>query len=100
MTEKENMKKVYTYEGIIEKVPDKDGAYVAFPYDVRKEFQKGRVKVHATFDGEPYDGSIVNMGVKNEDGSICYIIGIQKAIRKKIGKEPGDKIRVTITAQE
>lgn len=31
------------------------GAYVAFPYDIRVEFGKGRVKVHATFDGEPYD---------------------------------------------
>lgn len=93
-------KKVYTYEAVIEKVPDKDGAYVAFPYDLREEFQKGRVKVHATFDGEPYEGSIVNMGLKNEDGSICYIIGIQKAIRKKIGKEPGDNIKVTIEERE
>ena len=28
----------------------KGGAYVIFPYDVREEFGKGRVKVHATFD--------------------------------------------------
>jgi len=93
-------KKVYTYEAVIEKVPDKDGAYVVFPFDLREEFQKGRVKVHAAFDGEPYEGSIVNMGLKNEDGSICYIIGIQKAIRKKIGKEPGDTIQVTLSARE
>ena len=33
------------------------------------------------FDGIPYDGSIVNMGVKNPDGSVCYIIGILKSIR-------------------
>ena len=25
---------------------------------------QGRLKVHASFDGEPYDGSIVNMGMK------------------------------------
>ena len=43
------------------------------------------MKVHATFDGypshglEPYDGSIVNMGVKNADGTICYIIGIRQS---------------------
>jgi hypothetical protein len=36
------------------------------------------------------------MGVKNRDGSICYIIGIRKDIRKKIGKGAGDKIRVII----
>jgi len=32
------------------------GAYVAFPYDLRAELGKGRVKVSTTFDGEPYDG--------------------------------------------
>jgi hypothetical protein len=68
--------------------------------DVRKEFGKGRVKVHAEFDGKPYDGSIVNMGIKNEDGSICYIIGLIKDIRKKINRQAGDKIRVTIKERE
>ena len=48
------------------------------------------------FDGEPYDGSIVNMGVKNADGSVCYIIGVCKEIRVRIGKHPGDVVRVTI----
>ena len=67
-----------------------------FPRDVKSEFGKGRVKVSATFNGEPYDGSILNMGVKNADGSVCYIIGIRKDIRAKIGKQPGDTIRVTI----
>ncbi len=52
--------------------------------------------MHATFDGEPYDGSIVNMGVKHEDGSICYIIGITKAIRSAIGKQPRDTVHVTL----
>ena len=89
------MKKIYEYEAVIQSA-DKGGAYVAFPYDIREEFGKGRVKVHATFDKAPYDGSIVNMGVKNPDGSVCYIIGIRKDIRSKIGKQPGDTIRVTI----
>jgi len=78
----------------------KGGAYVAFPYDIRAEFGKGRVKVLATFDGEPYQGSIVNMGVKNDDGSVCYVIGILKDIRTKIGKQPGDIVRVTILERE
>ena len=88
--------KTYKYNAMIQPA-DKGGAYVSFPYDVRKEFGKGRVKVHATFDGEPYDGSIVNMGIKNPDGSICYIIGIRKDIRANIGKQIGDTVRVTIT---
>ena len=88
--------KVYEFEAIIHKAPDIDGAYIEFPFDVRAEFNKGRVKVRATFDGEPYEGSIVNMGVKNEDGSVCYIIGVLKDIRLKIGKQPGDSVHVTV----
>ena len=86
--------KIYEFEAVIEAVPEKGGAYVRFPYDIRKEFGKGRVKVYVTFDGEPYHGSIVNMGVKNADGSICYIIGIRKDIRNKIHKQPNDKVWV------
>lgn len=56
--------KLYQYKTHIHLVPDKGGAYVEFPYDIRTEFGKGRVKVHVTFDGIPYDGSIVNMGIK------------------------------------
>ena len=89
--------KVYEYEAVIVSSSiGKGGALVPFPYDVRAEFGKGRAKVHATFDGEPYDGSVVNMGVKNADGSVCYVIGILKDIRAKIGKQPGDTVYVTI----
>ena len=88
--------KVYEYESLIYNADGAGGAYVIFPYDIRAEFGRGRVKVHAAFDGEPYDGSIVNMGVKNEDGSVCYIIGIRKDIRFRIGKQPGDSVFVTI----
>ena len=89
--------KTYEFDAVIlSSESGKGGAYVHFPYDVRKEFGKGRVKVHATFDGEPYDGSIVNMGVKNPDGSICYVLGILKDIRAKIGKQPGDSVFVTV----
>ena len=92
--------KIYEYDSLIYEADQKGGAYVIFPYDIRKEFGKGRVKVHAAFDGDPYDGSIVNMGVKNEDGSICYLIGIRKDIRSKIGKQPGDRVRVTVRERE
>jgi len=92
--------KVYEFEATIKKVPDQDGAYIAVPFNIKEEFGKGRLPVHATFDGEAYDGSIVNMGVKNPDGSICYIIGIRKDIRAKIGKQPGDVVKVTIKERE
>ena len=86
----------FSYDAAIQAVPEKGGAYVAFPYDIRALFGKGRLKVHATFDGVPYDGSVVNMGVKNDDGTICYIIGIRTDMRKAIGKEPGDTVHVEI----
>lgn len=91
---------LYSFQAVIEPVPEKGGAYVRFPYDIKKEFGRGRVKAAVTFDGEPYEGSIVNMGVKHEDGSICYIIGIRKDIRERIGKQPGDMVAVTVRALE
>ena len=91
---------MYEFEAIIQKVEAQDATYIAVPFDIKQVYDKGRLKVHATFDGEPYDGSIVNMGVKNPDGSICYIIGIRKDIRAKIGKQAGDMIKVTIEERD
>ena len=82
--------KIYEFDAVIQKVPDIDGAYIAFWYDVRAEFGKGRVKVHATVDGEPYDGSLVRMETPG------HIIGLQKDIRARIGRQPGDTVHVTI----
>lgn len=92
--------RVYEYESLIFEEGKTGGAYVIFPYDIRKEFGRGRVKVHVTFDGELYDGSIVNMGVKNADGSVCYIIGMRKDIRSRIGKQTGDKVSLTVRERE
>lgn len=82
--------KIYEFDAIILKVPDIDGAYIEFPYDVRMEFGRGRVKVHAEFDGEPYDGSLVRMGTPG------HILGVRKDIRAKIGKQPGDRVHVRL----
>ena len=88
--------KRYEYDAILHETVDNGGSYVVFPFDIRQEFGKGRVKVHATFDGIPYDGSIVNMGVKDENGDICYVIGVLKSIRKELGKSDGDTVDVRI----
>ena len=87
----------FVFDAVLQAVPDKGGAYVVFPWNIREKFGKGRVKVHAEFDGIPYDVSIVNMGVKDEAGEICYIIGVLKAIRQAIGKQPGDTVRVAVS---
>ena len=93
-------KKSYEYDAVLHEMEDNGGAYVAFPWDIRREFGRGRVRVHAQFDGIPYDGSIVNMGVKNPDGSICYIIGVLKAIRTKLNKHDGDTVHGVINERE
>ena len=90
----------YEYDTELHELPDNGGAYVAFPWDIRAVFGKGRVKVHAEFDGIPYDGSIVNMGLKNPDGSVCYVIGVLKAIRTALRKSEGDTIHVVIVERE
>ena len=86
--------KIYEFEAEIKKVPDIDGAYVEIPFDVKGEIGKGRVKVHATFDGAEYDGSLVKMKTP------CHILGLRKDIRAAIGKQPGDKVRVTVKERE
>ena len=90
------MSNKYEYDEIIHETPDNGGAYVIFPWDVREVFGKGRIKVHAEFDGIPYDGSIVNMGVKDTQGNVCYIIGLLKSIREKLGKRDGDSVHIVI----
>ena len=91
------MAREYAFDAVLREIPENGGAYVAFPWDIRKEFGRGRVKVHALFDGVPYDGSIVNMGVKDENGEICYVIGVLKSIRRQLGKGDGDALHVVIT---
>lgn len=85
---------VYRFEAVIQKVPDIDGTYVEVPFDVREAFGKGRVKVHATFDGVAYDGSLVRMGTPG------HIIGLRKDIRAQIGKQAGDTVSVTVKERE
>ena len=77
------------FDAIILQNGNMDAAYVEVPYDIRALFGKGRLLVHATFDGVAYDGQIVKMGTP------CYIIGLRKDIRKQIGKTFGDTVHVT-----
>lgn len=88
------MAKQYEFHAKILKKPGMDAAYIEIPFDVKETFGKGRVLVHATFDGEPYDGQVVRMGTPG------HIIGIRKEIRAKIGKQPGDMVYVTLRERQ
>ena len=52
-----NNGKRYEYDAVIYELDDNGGAYIAFPWNIREEFGKGRVKVHALFNGIPYNGT-------------------------------------------
>lgn len=81
---------VFSFDAVLIQNGTMDAGYVEVPFDVQRTFGKGRVSVHATFDGEPYDGQVVRMGTP------CHIIGVRKEIRKKIRKEFGETVHVTL----
>lgn len=67
---------------------DGGGVFVPFPYEAKKEFGKARVPIRCTIDGEPYRGTMVKYGTP------YHIIIVLKAIREKIKKGAGDKVKV------
>lgn len=73
---------------------DMDAAYVEVPYDIKAIYGKGRLSVNATFDGIPYQGQVVKMGTP------CYIIGVNRQIRRQINKSFGDTVEVVIRERE
>ena len=77
------------FDAVILQNENMDAAYVEVPFDIKALYGKGRLSVHATFDGVPYDGQIVKLGTP------CFIIGVRKDIRKQIGKSFGDVVHVT-----
>ena len=82
------------FDAVILQNENMDAAYVEVPFDIKVIFGKGRLSVHATFDGVPYDGQIVKMGTP------CHIIGIRKDIRKQIGKSFGGTVHMTFCERD
>jgi hypothetical protein len=67
------------------------GAYVEVPAAVVAALGGGgRIPVQATFDGVPYQGSVVSMGGDSK------ILGMLKAIRTQLDKAVGDSVTVTL----
>lgn len=82
--------KKYEFDAVIKQHGNINAAYVEFPYDVQKEFGKGRVKVKALLDGHLYRGSLVRMGGDS------HWLGITQELRKTVGKQPGDSLHVVV----
>jgi hypothetical protein len=70
------------------------GAFVVVPPEVEAALGGGgRIPVTATFDGVEYRGWVVTMGG-------IRAVGILKAIRERLGKEPGDRVTVTLARDD
>jgi hypothetical protein len=84
---------VETFEAAIVEA-DRGGAYIRVPPEVVAALGgKGRIPVRATFDGIAYRGSVVSMGGEK-------VIGLLKAIRTELDKQPGDRVTVTLEADQ
>jgi bifunctional DNA-binding transcriptional regulator/antitoxin component of YhaV-PrlF toxin-antitoxin module len=71
------------------------GTGVLFPYDTQETFgTKGKVPIHATFDGLPYTGSLIKYGFPQ------HTLHLPKAIREQLGKSPGDSVEVVVWKDE
>lgn len=79
------------FEAVIEEGA-RGGALVEVPEGALEALGGGgRIKkVKATFDGEPYRGSVVRMGGR-------AVIGVVREVRATIGKQVGDPVHVVLT---
>ncbi|WP_288340268.1 DUF1905 domain-containing protein [uncultured Allobaculum sp.] len=67
-----------------------DAAYIEVPYDIRERTGKDRWLVDARFDDVPYSGQVVRMKTP------FYLIGLNKQVRKALGKSFGDRVHVVL----
>lgn len=94
MTRTRSVMKRYKFKAKIQE-GDGGGAFIFFPFDVQREFgTKGKVPVEGTFDGVAYKESIFRYGYPQ------HLLGVPKAIRDQIGKNPGDHIEVVLWKDE
>ncbi|MEL6670563.1 MAG: YdeI/OmpD-associated family protein [Bacteroidota bacterium] len=79
------------FEAVLQTDPKwKNSCFVHIPFSVEEVYgTKGQVKVKVWFDEVPYRGSIANMGSG-------HMLILRKDIRAKVGKGPGDTIKVTV----
>ena len=87
------MSNKHTFTAVIQNAGG-DGAFVEIPFDVEEVFGSKRPKVKATIEGIPYRGTLVRMGGPN------HMLIILKDIREQAGKTFGNKVHVTVEADD
>lgn len=80
------------FSAIIKQNGNLNAAFVEFPFSTEELFgKKGQIKIKALFDGNiEYRGSLAKMK------SDCHILGLTQEIRRKLGKNFGDEVSVSL----
>ena len=81
-----------SFDAVLEKSPAAGGwTYVIWPDSPEFFGTHGLVRVSGEVDGEPFQGSFMALG----DGR--HKLAVTAAVRRVIGKESGDTVRVRLT---
>jgi Domain of unknown function (DUF1905) len=81
-----------SFDAVLERSPSPGGwTYVVWPPAAEFFGTRGLVKVAGEIDGTPFQGSFMALG----DGR--HKLAVTAAVRRVIGKETGDTVRVRLT---